>query len=361
MGFGWSVDRDAFLHAVRAAARISNTKHAIPILQHVLVRAAGGRLDLHATDITTSLRTHVSAAIGKPEAVCLPAAPLQDALAAMPPGAVTVDISEAWRATFRSGKRRAEVIGQTGQDYPEVSSPPTDWIALKAGALRQLLGTVQHAMSTDDQRPHLNAAFLETREGNLVAVATDGHRLAMDEIASSANLSVLLPARAVTEASWLLKSAKDDDEVGLAVRNPEVFFRIGNTVTGTKLLEATFPAYRQVLPSGCERSARVARETLIDATEAVADVSRAKGLRLDFRGAAVRLESDSPDRGEGEAEVDCVLQGRPLRIGVEGRYLLEALRALRGEEVEIQLGGELDPIVMRAEGPALSLVMPMRI
>jgi DNA polymerase-3 subunit beta len=185
-------------------------------------------------------------------------------------------------------------------------------------------------------------------------------------------MSLLVPAKGIHELKRLLDEAKgekrDGDNVptvAIGQSGSNVFLRREGTLMAVKLVEASFPAYQQVIPASSDRSARVSRSGLLDALRAVSLVSsdRTSGVKLQFTASKLTISSENPDVGAGTDEIDADLTGDPLTIGFNSRYLIDVLGALSTDEVLLELSGELDPGVVRPANSDefVGVIMPMRI
>jgi DNA polymerase-3 subunit beta len=354
-----TADRAAFLAAAEAAKRATDPKNAT--LSRVRLEALGDRVELFAMDPVLSLSASVPAGVSRTGAFGVPADALVDALSAMPEGDVALAIDGS-RATVKGGRRKAEIAAASADDYPEMPPAPREWVAFPAAALLRLLEGVDHAMSGDAARTHLFGVLVESDGSTLTAVATDGQRLSRAQTeASGAPLSVILPRKLVEAA----KKALGDGEAAIGLTKTRVYVKAGEVTIGASLVEAVFPAYRQVIPQAHDRTARAPRSALLDALSAVRKMSSLSSgnVRLKFEAAGfLEIEAENPERGKGRDVVEIALEGRNLLICAKATYLIDALSACPEGGVVVEMEGELDPIVIRpAEGSEqLHLVMPAR-
>lgn len=368
---------------VRGLARVQNVadkKSAMPILTNVLVATEGpSSLRLAATDLLLSVVGSVPAEVRRGGSVALPAKHLFDAVKALPEGEVTVTVGQNFSARVTGGKRRFELVGMRGDDFPTLPEPgKAELRELPCDALSDLIALTAFSMSTDDTRPHLAGALLEADGHLLRMVTTDGHRLSKSEKklaeAGKNSFSLLIPAKGIHELRRLLDEVKSEKKSGdesttatiaIGKAGSNVFFRREGVTMAIKLVDAAFPAYQQVIPPSSERVARVSRQALLDALRAVSLVAadRTSGVKLQFSKGRLVLSSENPDVGAGTDEIDAELQGKDLTIGFNSRYLIEVFSALSSDDVMLELSGELDPGVIKPAGSNdfIGVIMPMRI
>ncbi|MET0343687.1 MAG: DNA polymerase III subunit beta, partial [Polyangiales bacterium] len=143
------------------------------------------------------------------------------------------------------------------------------------------------------------------------------------------------------------------------------FFRGTDVQLSVKLADEQFPPYAKVIPQSHSRRVVASRELLVDSLKRISLVASDKsgGVRLMLEPGKLEIVSENPDVGEGSEELDVDFAGEKVAIGFNARYLLEALQSLPDDEVALELGGELDPAVVRpiGENRFVGVIMPMRI
>lgn len=350
------------VRALSRVAPLADKKAAMPLLANILFDANGTTLRLSATDLAVSVTTTAAAHIENPGSIALPSKVL-DMVKALPDGAVDVSIGSNQVATISAGRRKFTVSGLPGEDFPALPECRDPMREVPVAVLDELISLTGFSMSTDDTRPHLSGIMLALDAGVVRCVSTDGHRLSKSERPLEAlGISMLVPAKGVTNLKGLLHEMETDSMVLVGQSGPNAFFANGGTTIAVKLVETAFPAWEQVVPSSHNRTAIVSRAGLLDAVRAVSLVSsdRTAGICLAFDKLTLALSSENPDVGASSDSVECDLSGESLTLGLNARYLIEALSALSCETVNLEMSGELDPVVIRA-ADYVGVIMPMRI
>ena len=373
------VNKREFVRALSRVQSVADKKSAMPILTNVLIVADASGVRLAATDLTLAVTAHCKADVRKGGTVALPARHVFDVVKVLPDGDVTVSVEKNFSARIKSGKRRFDLSGMPGEDFPTLPDPSKVTLTqVPADDLGDLIALTQFSMSADDTRPHLSAALFELAGETLRVVTTDGHRLSKAErkVSGMKGASkLLIPAKAVHELKRMVDELRAEKKegnagpvtvgIGAASSQGPVFFQRDGMTLSSKLVDAAFPSYEQVIPSGAERVARVSRSALLDALRAVSLVAadRTSGVKLQLSGTKMVVSSDNPDVGAGMDELDAELTGNDLTIGFNSKYLIDVLNALPSEQVALELSGELDPGVVRPVGrdDFIGVIMPMRI
>jgi DNA polymerase-3 subunit beta len=143
--------------------------------------------------------------------------------------------------------------------------------------------------------------------------------------------------------------------------------RVREVALSVKLIEAQFPPYEQVVPKENEKIAVCPRVATLEALKRISLMSSDKtwGIKFALKKGELRIASDNPDLGEAHEELDVSYDGAPLTIGFNAKYFIELISEMEGDEIKLELNGELDPGLVRpadnTSGSYLGVVMPMRI
>jgi len=241
--------------------------------------------------------------------------------------------------------------------------------------LATLISGTHFSISNDETRPHLSSALFESEGEWVRMVTTDGHRLSKTEVRVEGRQTagnMLIPLKGVNELRRLCDEAvgKADGaaELRIVQSGPNAYFELPGFQFSVKLVDAQFPPYQQVIPQEYAHRVKVPRLATAEALNAVsvAASDRTGGVKLSLSKGKLRFESESPESGEGFDELAVDYAGPDLTVGFNARYFLDVLRAIAEDEVELGLGGELDPAVIRPAAPNtrqnyVAVIMPMRI
>lgn len=382
-----AVSKKDLLRVLGRCQGVADKKSTMPVLGNVLLRATSETLDLAATDLIVAVSGSVPAKVEKPGSIAVGAKDLFDRVRMMPEGQIGIEVSDGSNITIRSltSARRYTLSGLPGEDFPRLPAPEGDsWVEIDVASMSRLIATTYFSISTDETRLHLASALFELEDNRARMVTTDGHRLSKMEVRApelSGKATMLIPLKGILELKRLCDDAQSDSGKGADAENkgeaakvrilqsgPNVFFELGGFHFSVKLVDAQFPPYGQVIPAQSSVAIRAPRLSFSEALKAVslAASDRTGGVKLSLTKNQLRVESESPEAGEGFDEVSVDYVGSPLTIGLNARYLLEVLGAIVDDEVILGITGELDPAVIRPGGSRenqdyLAVVMPMRI
>ena len=372
-----SISKKNFLRGLARTHAVADRKSSMPILSNILLSTDGkSTLRLAATDLYLGVNASSEAKVAKQGTVAVPARTLFDIVKNLPEGEVTLTVGTNHAVEIRCGKVRFKIPGMPGEDFPSLPSPGESKFAeLEIDTLSELISRTQYSMSTDDTRPHLAGALFEGDGKNVRMVTTDGHRLSKAErtVASALSFSMLIPSKGIGELRRLLEDAKGDKQkgdetpmmLGITSVSGNAFFRRDGVQLSVKLADEQFPPYSKVIPQQQDRRVVLSRSLFSEALRRIALVASDKsgGVRLGIEEGKLRITSENPDVGEGSEDLDVDFAGKPVTIGFNAKYVLDVLAALPDNEIALELGGELEPGVIKPAQDAsfVGVIMPMRI
>jgi DNA polymerase-3 subunit beta len=232
--------------------------------------------------------------------------------------------------------------------------------------LLRLLEKTHFSMAQQDVRYYLNGMLLEIDGQLLRAVATDGHRLALCETALAVKVKtsqqVIVPRKGVLELQRVLT---EEGVADLAIGSNHVRAQIGDVRFTSKLIDGRFPEYSRVIPAPPATAIRADRDILRQALQRTAILSNEKyrGIRVTVKKNVVTVQAHNPEQEEAEEEIEVCYDGSDLEVGFNVNYLLDALAAIDGQEVELGLTDSNSSCLIRSPGNATAryVVMPMRL
>ena len=359
-------ERERILEPLQAVIGVVERRQTMPILANVLLSAKNGRLAVTATDLEVELVAGGEVTVQQAGDITVPGRKFLDIVRALPDKAnVTLSI-EGEKATVRAGKSRFTLTTLPAAEFPAIEEiNPQLSFQLDQAALKRLIDKTHFSMAQQDVRYYLNGMLLESDGKLLRTVATDGHRLALcetDLVTKSGQHQVIVPRKGVLELQRLIGS---EGSVSVEVGSNHIRVTIGDIRFTSKLVDGRFPEYGRVIPAAPPRTVRADREALRRALQRTSILANEKyrGIRLALRQNMVVLTAHNPEQEEAEEEVEVNYQGEEFEVGFNVNYLLDALAAIDGAEVEVGLTDANSSCLVRAPGGGQSryVVMPMRL
>lgn len=368
-------ERDSLVEALSTAGRaVASRGSSSAALSGLLLGCEGNQLVVTGTDLDLTIRVELEVIGLQDGAALVPARLLVDIVRSLEPGAVTVEGGdhsekvEIAAARSRFGLRTYPVV-----EFPSVSVGGDDGAAVSGALLAEGLRQVVRAASTDDARPLLTGVLMTNENGAVRLVATDSYRLAMRDLEGTKEVAdageMLVPARALAELQRLTGAGigghEADDEIWVSPGDHEITFRRGSVRISTRLLEGTYPDYRQLIPDHYPARLHVGKESLVAALRRVRLLVRdnTTPVRLSMRPGGVDLTVVSQEVGDAAESVDGDFSGEDLVIAFNPSYLIDGVEAVVGDEVVIETGDPSKPATVRgAEHDDFHyLLMPVRV
>ncbi len=362
------LSRNDLLGPVQAVSGTVERRNTLPILGNLLLEIQDGLLSVTASDLEIQVTARAKLAVTDPMTATVSARKFQEILRSLPEN-TTVGIEAAEnKFTLKSGRSRFNLQALPAKDFPKLSQgeSPIAEVTLTQKELKAVLRAVQCAMAHQDIRYYLNGLLLSLSENRLVAVATDGHRLAFMEVTTKEqlpNVEVILPRKAVNEIVRLL--GDDDSEVVISVRTGQVGIRFGDIEFATKVIDGKFPDYNKVIPTGYQKTISLEREQLLHSLQRAAILSNEKfrGIRWIVSDNTLRIVSTNAEQEEAQEELPVDYNEAPLDIGFNVGYIIDVLLSAPTQTVDFSFGDSNSSMLVTIPGESSFryVVMPMRI
>lgn len=366
-----TLQREQLLKPLQLVIGAIDHKQAMPILSNVLLQIQDKQLSVTGTDLEIELigQSTLTHAEKNHSRLTLPARKLFDICKALPESAPIELYQDKDRVTLTSNRSRFSMSTMPAEDFPSVESVESNvTFAISQQELATLLHRTAFAMAQQDVRYYLNGMLLEIDDHQLRVVATDGHRLAMNQtqidMTQSHRLQVIIPYKAVMELMRLLKDA--DKTVTVQVSHHHLRIFCEDFIFTTKLVEGRFPDYQRVIPKMGDKIILIDRDALKQALlrTAILCHDKVRGVRFELNAGHLKLLVNNPEHEMAEDEIDVNYSGAHLDIGFNITYLLDVLNVAKAGPVRLTLIDTNSS--MRIDEPgnenhSIFVVMPMRL
>jgi DNA polymerase-3 subunit beta len=366
------ITKGELLRGLTRIQAIVEKRNTMPILANTLIEAEEEKVFISATDLDVGVRGGYDASVVKKGSVTVSARKLFEIARELPDEPVTLRTRENNWLELTCAKIVFKLVGLPAEEYPGLPKGEEKNLArMESTALLEMIEKTLYAVSTDDTRYNLNGIFVETDApgGILRMIATDGHRLALVERKPEGvdlakfESGVIIPRKGILELKRLLE--EDDAPIQLGFRKGHGVAKKKDVHLVIRLIDGTFPDYKQVIPEGIKQVVTVTREPLLSALKRISLLAaeKTRSVKLELSKKRLVLSSNNPDLGEAREEIEVDHTGEDLAIGFNARYLLDAIGTLDVKEIRLGFRDELSPgrIEPAADGGALAVVMPMRI
>lgn len=358
--------------AVARAVRAASAHGGAVVTSNVLIDAGDGGVTLRATDYDMTIVARLDAEVVEPGQAAVCAKALHDTVRALPSRPVSVVGLGGGSVELQCARSRFKIVGVDPADFPEYRArEQSQRCDLPIAPLLEGLAKTSFCMSTDQSRlaingVHMEIAPLSGRNGALLTmVATDGHRMTVfeREIEHSAVVEPFrstIHRRAATEIPRVFDGYLET--LAVSATDSDLRFEAGGASLVVRQIGEPFPDYRKVIPDHSQVTTELNRLELIESIRRVATV-QSGAITFGLGDGKVVLAANHVERGEGSDELDAEHAGEPITVGMNHRYVLDALQAIEAEFVRLTIIDTVAPIVVRpASGEGLlCIVMPLRV
>ncbi len=353
------------------------TRSTLPVLSNVLMATDEGRLKLSATNLEVGISCWIGAKVEEDGATTIPARLLSDFVNSLPPERIDAElVTRTQTLNLKCSNYEANIKGIDAQEFPIIVALSEDsGISLEPATLREMISQVSFAAAMDESRPVLTGVLAEISSDNLTMAAADGFRLSVRnaELSESApsSSSVIIPAKALQELARV--SAEEDEPIRMTIASnrSQVYFRMTNIDLVSQLVEGNFPDYKQIIPQSSATHIVVDADEMLKAVKIASFFARDAANVVRVRvtpgeqgiGGRVTVMATSAELGDNVTEIDAAVDGDPIEIAFNARYLTEVLSVIGTSQVALETTSPSSPGVIRPVGDErfVHVIMPMHI
>jgi len=339
----FTVHRTAFIQYLNDVQRAISSKAALEILSGIKLDLSEDGLTMTGSNSDISIETVISIAdenaalnIEKTGSVVLPARFFNEIVKKLPEDSLSVEVNDRFQATIRSGSAEFIINGLDPDDYPHLPEIDSrEQLTLPGDVLKQVINQTVIAASKQETRPILTGIHLAIKDGKLLAVATDSHRLSQRKLTlngdSAADYDIIVPGQSMNELAKMLGDLSEDIEIQISEN--QILFILGNTSFYSRLLEGNYPDTERLIPQNSTTTLEINAPAFLRAIERASLLShegRNNVVKLSMQASAAKatLYSNSPEVGNVEEELTFnKLEGNDLDISFNPDYMKDALRS----------------------------------
>lgn len=374
----FDIMRDRLLNGLNDVMKAVSSKTTIPILTGIKIDVTEEGLFLTGSDADITIQTFIPVEedgdqlinITETGSIVLQARMFNEIVRKLPTNDVEIEVVNGLQTHIRSGKSEFHLIGSDASEYPLLPEVSADGsFSLPADLLKSIIRETVFAVAASESRPVLTGVNWQIQDDELVCVATDSHRLArrktkLEQVPTDVS-SVVIPGKSLNELNKVLEDSTNP--VQIVITSQQVLFKTENVLFFSRLLEGNYPDTTRLIPVEFKTNVTINGKSLlqaIDRASLLAREDRNNVVRFEtFEGNIVEISSNSPEIGKVEEQIQVEdLNGENLKISFSAKYMMEALKAIDGQDVIIQFTGAMRPFILRSviDDAILQLILPVR-
>ncbi len=359
-------DREQLVKAATATQSLVNTQSSLPVLSNVLIEADGERAIFVSTDLESSVRCTVQANVEIPGKTTVPARTFAELVRELPSGEVCLE-QEGDLLKVQAEENSYHLQTMPATDFPSWPKlTPHTTITLGQADLEGLLSRVLFAVPQRDPRKVLLGVYFDIRDGNLIAVATDGKKMGycrrpLVELLGTKEISAIIPHRILAEVE---RSLGIEGDVKIQIAERQVSFDIGDTEYLSNKIDGTYPNYEMVIPKEINRTIKVDRDAFAAAIRRASIISEEKNNSIVMRIEAekAQITSRTYDVGDYTGQMPVSYDGEAFDIAFNHKYLTEVFRIMAEKDVSMRVKAITSPVlfVNETDEDTIFLIMPIK-
>jgi DNA polymerase III subunit beta len=364
------------LSHLSSVSKVISSKSTMPILDNFLFQLSESDLTITASDLESTLITHMELDnIEGDGVVAVPARLLIDTLKEFPEQPLTFQINtDTYGIEIFSENGKYSIVGQNGEDFPEipgVNEESATTVTVKSKVLLKGIEKTLFATADDELRPVMNGIFIELSPENMAFVASDAHKLVRyrrTDAAAEFDSSFILPKKPASLLKNLLP--KEEFDVKLEFDDKNAIFTLTNYRLICRLVEGNYPSYNSVIPTKNPNKMTIDRLSFHNTVKRVSVFSNQASnlVKLNINGNQMVVSAQDIDFSISAVErLSCEYDGEEIEIGFKSTFLLEILANISAGDIRMEMSdpsraGLLLPVDTNEDAEdVLMLLMPMMI
>lgn len=353
------------------------SRSTLPVLSNILLSAEQGRLKLAATNLELAVTCWIGAKVEEEGATTLPSRVLSDFVNSLPPDRIEMDLNVKTQTMhLKCARYDANIKGIDAQEFPIIPSiGDGKRVAIEPDILREVIEQTTFAAATDESRPVLTGVLAKFEKDKATFASADGFRLSVrytplsEPVAQP--LSVIIPAKALQEVARVSGDQEDPVQIAVTENQSQVLFKLTNIEIVSQLIEGQFPDFTRIIPTSHQTRTVLTTAELRNAVKASSVFAREamNTVRLqiapanEMGGGKLTITATSAESGDNVGDIDATVEGEPIEIAFNARYLTEVLSMVRTPQVVIETSSSASPGVFRLAGREdfVHVIMPMHI
>lgn len=359
--------QEKLIKALNITSRIASPKAGLPILNNILFRTHGSSLIISSTNLEVAIVSSIGAKVIKPGSITVPARLLTEFISNLPKGIIKLSVNNN-QLKIKSDNYISNINGISSDDFPElplIDEKLAVKFKINVDNFKESISETITTASNDNSRPSLTGVYFNSHSKNLYIAATDGYRLSEKLFINNikSEIKAIVPVSSLQE---VLRSISDTtEEVELLFDENQVKFKYDEIEITSKLIDGSFPDYRQLIPKSTEINLELNKDEFLRVTKLASLFARESGgsiiLETNQKNQLLSIKSVASELGENNSNIktDIDLDGK---ITLNSRFLIDALNNIVDKKVKFGFSGKLAPAVIRNKSNSdyTHIIMPLK-
>lgn len=353
------------LRAVNIVLKAVPSRTTMSILECILIQTSSDMIKLTGNDTELGIETIVKGEILEEGKIALNARIFSDIIRKLPDNDVTIESNENFNTTIICEKAKFTIAGKSGDDFSNLPYiEKNNFISLSQFTLKEVIQQTIFSISDNESNKLMTGELIEVMENEMKVVSLDGHRISIRKIELKENyepIKAVVPGKTLSEISKILTGGTED-EVHIFFTDNHILFEFDNTIVVSRLIEGEYFKINQMLSSDYETKISINKREMLDcidrATLLVKEGDK-KPIIINIKDGVMELKINSVV-GSMDETVDIVKEGKDIMIGFNPKFLIDALRVIEDEKINVYLVNPKAPCFIRDEKESyIYLILPV--
>lgn len=357
--------KSELLRGVNTVLKAVPAKTTMPILECILIDTTNGEIKLTANDMELGIETKIKGDILDKGKIALDAKLFSEIVRKLPDSEVSIQTDDAFRALIKCEKAKFNIAGKSGDDFsylPEIEK--NQMVVLSQFSLKEIIRQTIFSIADNENNRLMTGELFEINGNEMKVVSLDGHRISIRKIELKKeynHIKVVVPGKTLNEVSKILSGGIDDD-VCMFFTGRHIVFEFDDTIVVSRLIEGEYFRIEQMLSSDYETKISINKKELqscIERASLLVKEGDKKPIIMNIMEDAMELKINS-FIGSMNEDIDIIKTGRDLMIGFNPKFILDALRVIDDENIDIYMINPKAPCFIRDEEQKyIYLILPV--
>ena len=365
------IKRVFLLEALNNVSKALSSKNIIPVLSGIKFELSKEKLVVTSSDNDITIQTFIEKSddliIEEVGNIVIKGKYIIDIIRKLKEDFVNIETVDEHKIVIYTDNSKFNLNGIDAKEYPDVNfNLSSDFVSLKTSDFKMMINQTNYACSMDEARIVLTGVNIKINGNTLECSATDSYRLALKKLNISKELSndvdIIIPSKNLNELIKLLPNSEDDIEIHFFLN--KIIFRFNNIIFQSRLINGSYPNTKNLIPSESLFELKVSTNQLygmVDRASILNDDNDNNIVTLEIKNKLMKITSMSLEIGkiEEKLDVDC---SDEIKISFSAKYMLDALRTIKSDNVILTFVGDIKPILLKNDDSddLISLILPIR-
>lgn len=358
-------NKNELLKGVNTVMKAVPSKTTMPILQCILVDASSDKIKLTANDMELGIETTIDGTVYEKGIVALEAKLFSEIIRKLPDSDVILSSDLINNTTIVCEKAKFSIMGKDGEDFSYLPYVERDYhFSVSQFTLKELIRQTIFSIALNDSNKVMTGELFELNNSELKVISLDGHRISIRRVelkSECESKKAIVPGKTLTEISKIL-SGGTEDIVDIFFTDNHIVFEFDNTIVVSRLIEGNYFRVSQMLSNDYDTKVTINKKEFLDCIDRATLMIKEGDKRpiiLNITDGIMELKISS-QIGTMNELIDIKLEGKNIKIGFNPKFLMDALRVIDDEEIDIYYMNPKAPCFIRdADQNYIYLILPV--